>query len=128
MKRLALASLLFASNAAADARPDVTYKDKTVTHDCDKAGKKVSVIGKATVTLVGRCTQLIVAGTGNTVTGSTQRVAVAGSSNSVTVEQIEDIVMMGSGNTLTWKSAADGKTPRVSNNGKNTVVGPVEKK
>lgn len=82
--------------------------------------------GKATVTLVGRCTQLIVAGTGNTVTGSTQRVAVAGSANTVT-EQIEDIVMMGSGNTLTWKSAADGKTPRVSNNGKNTVTGPAVK-
>ncbi len=123
---VALASMT--ARAAAD--DEVSYDEVTVTHDCDKDKKSVDLNNKVTITLVGKCTNLIVAGAHNKVIGPTRRLAVSGNSNVIDVENAETIIVVGNDNTVTWKGGFEGaKKPKVSDSGKRNkiVAAPVPK-
>ncbi len=131
MRKLARGTIVFvlalATFTSAIAGPDdetgVSYDDKTVTHDCDKQGRGVNLNNKVTITLVGRCTNLIIAGTKNKVTGDVRRVGISGGSNIVDVQNVETIIVTGNDNKVTFKgSFHPAKQTSVSSSGKRNTI------
>jgi hypothetical protein len=80
---------------------------------------------EVTITVRGRCEDVVVNGSGNVITleGDCEDLVVNGSGNEVRAESaIEDITTNGSSNTVTWSAARNPKGPDVRNNGTGNTI------
>lgn len=96
---------------------------QTVTVDCAK-DSHVDIGGSDnTVTVVGDCFVIVVAGNRNKVTGSsTTNLGISGGHNTVTLTVGEHLFVLGDDNAVTWKPRDTKKAPELSDGGKRNVV------
>lgn len=120
MKLVGVMVLALASTASANS-----YKDngKTVAHDCAKDPEVIIMGNDNTVTVIGPCTKLNIAGNKNVITAASSKVtSLSGSENTVTIEAIDDVVATGSKNTLTYKKTVSKTKPSIAHPGKDNKI------
>ena len=126
LKITPLVAMLVATLAltAATARADVNLfdNDQKVTVDCAKE-KVVNITGnKATVTLTGTCDQVNISGNKATVTGSVQRANVSGNDNTLVLDAVDQILISGNKNSVTYKKAVKEKKTATLNTGNDNKI------
>jgi hypothetical protein len=115
---------LVAGSAPAFADKTITDNNKTATIDC-ATDATVSIEGNGnTVTLMGACTHVTVAGNHNKVAAvSSASVDVTGNENAVTVDAVDTLAVPGNKNVVDYKAAvAKGGKTKVSNPGTGNKV------
>ncbi len=118
---LAVASLLAVTSIAA-ADVSLVENQQTVSVDCAK-DKQVSLVGnRITVTLVGTCVKVSIAGNQNTVTGSAATVWIAGNANTANLDKVDELSVPGNKNTATYNGPLTAKATKVSNPGTGNTI------
>lgn len=118
MMRITLCTAALALAATA-AHADVTIIDnhQKVTVDCAK-DKTVNIVGnKAVVTLNGTCERVNIAGNHASVTGSVLQAHVPGNHNALTLDGVDEMLISGNHNTVSYKKGVKSKSPKVANPG-----------
>jgi len=111
-------SMMSATAAIADDAWMLNDSTAKVTHDCGRQPRVVINAFRDEVTLTGACSRVSVNGRSNKlVIESAAQLAVHGTDNTVDVGTVGAIVVIGAENKVSWKVAAAGKRPRVSQNG-----------
>jgi hypothetical protein len=122
MKRLAL-SILFVSTAAYADKAYINSASK-IDHDCAKKPEVTIAGGGNTVTFIGECIRINIAGNKNKVTiAGVRDLIISGNKNTIDVDATDSIRATGNDNTVTWKKAIKEKQPGVSNPGKDNKIG-----
>jgi len=127
MLRITLCAAMFAL-VAATARADVLINDDgaKITIDCAK-DKVVHVAGdKVRIELTGTCDQVNISGDDGTLKGSVLSVNVSGDDNTLALDAVDQILVSGDRNTITYKKAAKAKKTGVLSSGKNNKVSQVK--
>ena len=125
MKTILLAAALVLA-AAAPAAADITILDnqQKVTVNCAK-DKGINILGNhAVVTLDGTCEKVTIAGNHASVTGSSAKVHIAGNHNTVSLDAVDELLVSGNRNTVSYKKGLKEKTSKVSISGKYNKVNP----
>jgi hypothetical protein len=123
MLKLTLLSAALAL-AATTARADVNIVDnrQKLTVDCAK-DKEVNIAGnKAEVTLIGTCEHVHISGNKASVKGSARHVNVAGNENTLALDAVDEIVVSGNRNTLSYKRPAKQKQTSTENTGSDNKI------
>jgi hypothetical protein len=125
MKLLAFLAAFSLALPLAAADLALVDNDESITVDC-AADPNVTIAGNnATVTLVGTCKVVMLAGNHATITGSALRVALTGNENTALLDGVDTLSFTGNDNTASWKRPLDPrlKQPRISNLGtKNSIA------
>jgi hypothetical protein len=106
------------------AHADKTFRvGKGATWDC-KQDPVVSILhGNGKYTFTGACKTITLTGGNNTLTiATTDSISITGAHNKIAIDTVDAINIVGSHNTVTYKSAASGDKPSVSQIGTNNVV------
>jgi hypothetical protein len=107
------------------AAADAMFADnkQTATVDCAK-DKAVIVSGnEATITLTGVCDSVMVSGNKATVKGSAKKVVVSGNENTAELDVVDNLLVSGNSNTVSYKASSDPKKKtKVSNPGNKNKV------
>jgi DUF3060 family protein len=102
---LAAAFYLAATPAASLAAPDLVVRsNENKAYDC--RGGSLTVDGGSNVLTLRNCAELIVNGGDNTIDAGV----------------VESIEVSGADNRITWTESADGRRPRISNEGEGNVI------
>jgi Protein of unknown function (DUF3060) len=110
--------------AATTALADVNIVDnkQKLTVDCAKE-KGVNITGnKAEVTLNGTCEYVNISGNNATVKGSTRTANVSGNDNALTLDAVDQILVTGNKNTISYKKSAKEKKTSTANTGENNKI------
>jgi DUF3060 family protein len=127
MLRITLYATMFVL-VAATARADILVQDDHVkiTVDCAK-DKVVHVSGdKVQIELTGTCDQVNISGDDATVKGSVLSVNVSGNDNTLALDAVDQILVSGNRNTITYKKSAKAKKTGALNSGKNNKISQVK--
>jgi len=118
-----LAATLALSATAALADVNLLDNDQKVTVDCAKE-KAVNIVGnKANVTLNGTCEEVNISGNKATVKGSVRRVNISGNDNTLTLDGVDEILVSGNKNTISYKrSLKDNKKVSTLNSGSDNKI------
>jgi protein-disulfide isomerase len=110
--------------AAAAARADVNVVDngKTLTVDCAKDKNVVITANKVTLTLTGTCARVMITGNDATVKGSANQVYIPGNNNKVELDAIDELMIAGNKNTVSYRKGIKNKSPKVANPGNDNKV------
>ncbi len=101
--------------AAADAM--FTDNKQTATVDCTK-DSNVEISGnQATITLTGVCENVNIAGNKAKVVGSAKNVNVSGNENAVDLDVVDNLMVTGNKNVVSYKKSSD---PKAKSNVMNT--------
>jgi hypothetical protein len=122
------ASVFLCSLIATPARADIHIVDDgaKITVDCAKE-KIVYVSGdKANITLSGTCDVVNISGDGATVKGSTVQVNISGDDNTFTLDAVDQILLSGNNNTVTYKKTVKAKKTGLISSGKDNKVSQVK--
>jgi hypothetical protein len=116
----AIACLVSSSIAHADK---IYRVGRGATWDC-KQDPVVSILhGNGKYTFTGACKSITLTGGNNTLTiATTDSISITGAHNKVAIDTVDAINIVGSHNTVTYKSAAHGDKPSVSQIGTNNVI------
>ena len=119
----AIACLVSSSIAHADK---IYRTGRGATWDC-KQDPIVSILhGNGKYTFTGACKSITLTGGNNTLTiGTTDSISITGAHNKVAIDTVDAINIVGSHNTVTYKSAAHGDKPSVSQIGTSRCDPPV---
>ena len=113
---------------ATPARADVKVVDDGVklTVDCAKE-KVVNISGdKANIVLTGTCDQVNISGEATTLKGSVLRLNISSDDNTLTLEAVDQILVSGDRNTITYKKAAKAKKVGVVSSGTDNKINQVK--
>ncbi len=109
------------------AAADAMFADnkQTATVDCAKDPNVAITGNEATITLTGTCEALLVSGNKAKVTGSAKKTVVSGNDNTVDLDVVDNLLVSGNSNTVSYKKASDAKKKsKVSNTGNKNKVAP----
>jgi hypothetical protein len=116
----AIACLVSSSIAQADK---IYRAGRGATWDC-KQDPVVSILhGNGKYTFTGTCKSITLTGGNNTLTiATTDSISITGAHNKIAIDTVDAINIVGSHNTVTYKGAANGDKPSVSQIGTNNVI------
>lgn len=118
---LAVATLTL-STATAHADVMIVDNNQKLAVDCAK-DKAVHITGnKAEVTLKGTCDEVNISGNKATIKGSVLRANISGNENTLALEAVDQILVTGNKNTVTYKQSAKAKQTGAANTGSDNKI------
>jgi hypothetical protein len=124
MKITLLAAALALGAAPALADVNIVDNDEKITVDCAKE-KGVNIVGnKAAVTLNGLCEEINISGNKATVKGSARHVNISGNENTLVLDAVDQILISGNKNTISYKKPAKEKKTGTVNTGSDNKISP----
>jgi hypothetical protein len=127
MSRIAfgIATVMLAATAAS-ADVKVVDDGAKVTVDCAKE-KVVYISGeKVSVTLNGTCDAVNISSDGSTVKGTVLRLNISGDSNTFVLDAVDQIMVSGDRNTVTYKKTVSAKKVGVMSSGSENKINQVK--
>jgi hypothetical protein len=122
MKITLLAATLALGAATAVADVNIVDNDQKISVDCAKE-KAVNITGnKANVTLNGTCEEVNISGNKATVKGSARHVNISGNDNLLTLDAVDQILISGNKNTISYKKPAKEKKTSTVNTGSDNKI------
>lgn len=114
--------------AAAAAHADVKVVDDGAKLTVDCAKEKVVYISgeKVTITLTGTCDELNISSDGSTVKGSVLHINISGDDNTFVLDAVDQILVSGDRNTISYKKAGKAKKTGVVSTGTGNKITQVK--
>jgi hypothetical protein len=116
---------VFADPTSLDLPEKVSLTDSNFVGDVDADAKSLSVTGSnSTIKVSGVPTDLTVKGSNNKVNipAGCLLLNLTGSNNSLRLSKVSKITIVGSNNTVYWRTSVPGESPSISNRGANNEV------
>jgi hypothetical protein len=123
-----IATVMFVAAAAVPARADVKVVDDGATLTVDCAKEKVVYISgeKVNIVLSGTCDAVNISSDGSTVKGSVLQLNISGDGNTFVLDAVDQIMVSGDRNTITYKKAVKAKKTGVMSTGSNNKISQVK--
>lgn len=124
MRAALFAAVLVLAASPAIADVNVAGNHQKINVECGKH-KIVNISGNhAVITLSGACDLISIAGNHATVRGSVDRVLIDGNNNKLALDAVDQIVVRGNKNIVSFKKGNKEKAPVVTNFGNENNIGP----
>src|SRR5689334_13459953 len=123
MRIMLLAAATLALTAAtARAGVNIIDNDAKLTIDCAKE-KTVNIVGNnATLTLSGTCLEVNISGNEANIKGSVEHVNISGNDNTLALDAVDQILISGNKNKVTYKKTIKAKKTNALNTGNDNKI------